>query len=109
VDAESRVRISKGGIVTTAIPTKRQEQPPDFDALEADVEKLEGELLERQQRLSPESLVDPAVRAELQDVESQLAATAAERRRIGDARAEGARRVQEAEQQAEAYEKARGA
>lgn len=90
--------------MTTA--TAPKQETPDLDALLADVEKRDRELLEQQQRLAPEALVDPGVAAELRDIESQRAATAAERRRIEDARAEGARRVQEAELEAQAKQQA---
>jgi hypothetical protein len=68
---------------------------PDLNlhALRADAEVRLVQLREQRGRLSPEALTDPDVAQELEDVESQIAATEAELARIGRAGTEAERRA----------------
>jgi hypothetical protein len=79
-------------------PTKPS---PDLDALEEDCTTRLAQLREQQARMSPESLIDPAVKAELVDVESSIDACTGELRRIELARSEIGHREQEVQEEAE--------
>ena len=87
-------------------PEPVEPEPTAIDAIRADAQKRLGELETQRSRLAPEALVSADAKAELADVENEIAAARQAIELADLADAETARREQQAREDAEAEQKA---